>query len=235
MNKRKRGSKIHSSAKLAALLTLAIVAAGCQSNYNGETPDLTGDTNAVNGNSYMQGDTPQKNYLKNNLISGEPTGETADPGPGGGTSAESNVKSDNSGSKSSASSEPQWNSAKPLIMGLAIGDARSKLMKRFGEASDTYTLEDGDEAIEVHEYKGFSVGINGKNTIQYVEVYDASISTGISGIRVGDKTETAVKALGKPNTQNSFILTYEGKSTLLKLDLDPDHSKIVSIKLLAVV
>ncbi|MUT66261.1 hypothetical protein [Paenibacillus sp. NEAU-GSW1] len=236
----RRRTNVHNKVKLAAALALALIATSCQSNviHNGNETSLLNEKQTDTANtSLLTGDSPQKNYKPSgDGETTEPNAETFSPGYQGGTSAESNVLSDGGKTKDTdkpKTSEPQWNSSKPLILGLAVGDLRSKVTEQFGDYIDRYKLEDEKESIEVYEYKGFAVGINEKNTIQYVEVYDGAVSTGISGIRVGDKSEKAVQALGKPQTQNSYILTYLGKGTLLKFDLDPEKSKIVSIKLIA--
>ncbi|MFF2482810.1 hypothetical protein [Paenibacillus sp. NPDC058071] len=227
-------SKPYRGAKWAAALTLALLAAGCQSGVEKELPALTGNMPEGQTNSYLHGDTPQKSYMQAGSASAEPDTSGVKPGRDA-TSAESNVKAPASGSAKSAASgsEPQWDAAKPAILGLSIGDGKAKAVKLFGEPDDTYTLEDEEEKIEVYEYKGFAVGLNTKSKVQYVEIYDRDVSAQLSGVRVGDKTESVVKTLGKPDTQTDFMLTYEGKGSLLKLDLDPDKSKIVSIKLIA--
>jgi hypothetical protein len=43
--------------------------------------------------------------------------------------------------------------------------------------------------------------------------------------------DIAIKALGKPDSQSSYLLTYKTANSLLKLDLDPESREILSIKL----
>lgn len=230
-------TKQYNAAKMAAVLTLTLLAAGCQSGSNPESVTTLSNENVKQSEgTYPQGDTPQKSYLEDrNKLKPDSdvpiVNAVEDSDQKGDAVAEST-----NGSKASATTqneEPQWDSSKPILLGASIGESKSEMQKRFGTSSDIYTLEDDKDPIEVHEYKGFAIGMNIKDKIQYIEVYDSTVSTELSGIRVGDKPDTAVKALGKPKTQNSYIITYEGSGTLLKIDLDPERNKIVSIKLLA--
>lgn len=226
--------------KWAAALALTLLAAGCQLGAEPKSTAVAeiGQTDERN-DSYLDKDTPQKTYLENKEAADPTIAELAQeyegPETGSGAIAESNSNTPASSTKGSVQTEadePKWNAAKPMLLGVAIGASRADIIKQFGKTDDSYLLEDGDEEIEVLEYKGFAIGMNTKKTVQYIEVYLNTVSTGLSGVRVGDKPESAVKALGKPSTENSYMITYEGKKTLLKLDLDPDHNKIVSIKLI---
>lgn len=224
-------SRKYNAAKRAAILAFTLIAAtGCTNGINSGTGSglLPAEKRT---DSYFAGDSPQKTYLQgqeNGKYGSEPVSNSANAS-GGDTSAES---SGGSGA-TRTSGKQQWNAAHPVMLGLAIGDSNAKVSERYGKAADIYSLEDDSETIEVHEYKGFAVGINEKKKIQYIEVYDKSIATGLSGIQVEDPAKDVLNALGKPSSQNSYIITYQGKDSLLKFDLDPEHDKIVSIKLLA--
>lgn len=222
----------YDTAKWAAILALTMLTAtGCTNELNLSSPSSYQPAEK-HTDSYLTGDTPQKTYLKgqeDGKYGNEPDSNNANS-DGGDTSAES---SSGKASGTNATNKQQWDASHPVMLGLAIGDSNVKVSDRFGSADDIYSLEDDAETIEVHEYKGFAVGINDRKTIQYIEVYDKSIVTGLSGIKVEDRTDAVLKALGKPSSQNSYIITYQGKDSLLKFDLDPDRDKIVSIKLLA--
>ena len=222
----------YDAAKWAAILAFTLLTAtGCTNNAN-PNDQSNYQPAEKHEDSYLTGDTPQKTYLQgqmNEKSGNEPDSNDANSDRGD-TSAES------SGGKTSGinvSNKQQWDASHPVMLGLAIGDSNTKVSERFGDANDVYSLEDDKETIEVYEYKGFAVGINEHKTIQYIEVYDKSIVTGLSGVHVEDRTDAVLKALGKPSSQNSYIITYQGKDSLLKFDLDPDRDKIVSIKLLA--
>lgn len=230
MNKKTRK---YDTAKWAAVLAFTLIAAtGCSNEIVPNSKSYVQPSQDPSS-SYLSGDSPQKTYLQ-----GQEEGKNgtapASLDDGGDTSAASTGGSKKQSSDANVTNKQQWNASHPIMLGLSIGDSNKLVSERFGKAIDIYSLEDDSESIEVHEYKGFAVGINDKHAIQYIEVYDKSIVTGLSGVHVDDRSDAVLKALGKPSSQNSFIITYEGKDSLLKFDLDPDHDKIVSIKLLAV-
>jgi hypothetical protein len=222
----------YGAAKWAAILAFTLLTAtGCTNNAN---PNAQSSYQPAekHADSYLTGDTPQKTYLQGQM--NEKSGD--EPNSNGANSDRGDTSAESSGGKTSStnvSNKQQWDASHPVMLGLAIGDSNTKVSERFGSANDVYSLEDDKEAIEVYEYTGFAVGINEHKTIQYIEVYDKSIVTGLSGVHVEDRTDAVLKALGKPSSQNSYIITYQGKDSLLKFDLDPDRDKIVSIKLLA--
>ncbi|GMK49200.1 hypothetical protein PghCCS26_63300 [Paenibacillus glycanilyticus] len=232
MNKTKR---TYHAAKWTAVMALSLIAAtGCSNALNSEAPSSV-QLAEHSSDTYPTGDSPQKTYSQgqdSGSYGKEPAASDANAS-GGDMSAESSGKNTSPSGTGTASKQQQWDASHPIMLGLRIGDSNTKVSERYGKANDVYSLKDDSETIEVHEYKGFAVGINEDKAIQYIEVYDKSIVTGLSGVRVEDKTETVLKALGKPTSQNSYIITYQGKDSLLKFDLDPDHNKIVSIKLLA--
>ncbi|NIK68323.1 hypothetical protein [Paenibacillus sp. BK720] len=232
MNKTTRNYK---AAKWSAVIAFTLIAATGCSDPSNSTPPLGMQPTERSSGTYPTGDSPQKTYSQgqdSRKYGKEPEASGANAS-GGDTSAESSGKSASPSGTGTASKQPQWDASHPVMLGLQIGDSHTKVSERYGKADDVYSLKDDAETIEVHEYKGFAVGINEDKAIQYIEVYDKSIATGLSGVRVEDKSETVLKALGKPTSQNSYIITYQGKDSLLKFDLDPDHNKIVSIKLLA--
>ncbi|GLX68157.1 hypothetical protein [Paenibacillus glycanilyticus] len=223
MNNKSRKYNVARGSILLAFTLLAT--AGC-TNEGIPSAETSYESSGKQTNPYGTGDTPQKTYLQGKKYGDGPNAISSNPS-GGDTSAES------SGTKSNANPAGKWDAANPVMMGLKIGDSLTKVSERFGNADDIYSLQDESEKIEVHEYKGFAIGMNAKKTIQYIEVYDRSITTGLSGLGVEDKTDKVVKALGKPTSQNSYIISYQGNNSLLKFDLDPEHDQIVSIKLLA--
>ncbi|WP_336786419.1 hypothetical protein [Paenibacillus sp. MMO-177] len=225
----------YDAAKWAAVMALTLVtAAGCSNQSDPVSPPSIQPTEH-SSDAYPIGDSPQKTYSheqENEKYGKEPDSDSANAS-GRDTSAESSGKNTTAPGTGAASKQQQWDASHPVMLGLKIGDSNAKVSERYGKANDVYSLKDDSETIEVHEYKGFAVGINEDKAIQYIEVYDKSIATGLSGVRVEDNADTVLKALGKPTSQNSYIITYQGKDSLLKFDLDPDHNRIVSIKLLA--
>ena len=217
---------------LAAASTLVILLAGCQSAAP-EEPSYT----VITTTPQTDPDTPQKTYSEqadNGLQTNEPHLNRVDTTSG--TSAETSTVRDEKDSKApvkTQSEDAEWSADNPLLHGIAIGNHDSVVSKLHGKPLDSYKLEEDTEPITVLEYDGFAVGINAYKNVQYIEVYGKAISAGLSGLRIGDNPEEALHALGKPEKQTAYLLTYKAKDSLLKLDLDPVHNQIVSIKLLA--
>lgn len=220
----------------SVLLTVLLLAAGCQTESAPAAP--ANEPNAgQHGNDGAQGaDSPQKTYLEDSSETAAadwPDSSSANDEDNdiGETSALHN--DDHSKAVVNAESEDQpWIADMPKLGGIAIGDTETEVYSLFGDSSDNYSLDEEDESITVHEYDGFAVGFNKARTVQFVEVYGEHTATGLSGLRIGDNAQSAIDALGKPTTQTTYLLAYEAEGALLKLDLDPEQDRIVSIKLI---
>ncbi|OMF37053.1 hypothetical protein BK133_07540 [Paenibacillus sp. FSL H8-0548] len=225
----------------AALLTtasaLVILLAGCQNAPPASTNISGTDTSPLQSVKNIEPDSPQKTYSEqtdSDLLIKEPHLNRVDTTSD--TNAETSTIRENDGSKAAVKTESQdseWSDERPLLHGLAIGDKETTVNKLHGLPLDSYRLEEASGSINVLEYDGFALGINHNQKIQFIEVYSELISPGLSGLRIGDTPETALHSLGKPDKQTTYLLTYTAKNALLKLDLDPEHNQIVSIKLLA--
>lgn len=225
------------TAMLAAASALIILLAGCQSAVPNEPAGTTGNVVSSRSDQNDSPDTPQKYYIETDddeLSPVEPYWNAADTSSD--TGAETSTvrkEKDTKASVKTESEDPAWNPDQPMLKGVSIGNDHSAITKRFGAPLDSYKLDEESEPITVLEYDGFAIGINPYQSVQYVEVFGKSISAGLSGLQVGDNPELALRTLGKPAKQTAYLLTYETKNALLKLDLDPVHNEIVSIKLLA--
>jgi hypothetical protein len=131
-------------------------------------------------------------------------------------------------------SVPGFSSKQPKIMGLAIHDPQLKVIAQYGNPADTYVMEDPTEPITVYQYEGFSVGLNGANEIQFIDVSSAKVNPGLNGLRLGYTSSQAIEALGKPDKNSSYVMSYNTKTAILKLDIDPKTKLIQSIKLFGV-
>ncbi len=120
---------------------------------------------------------------------------------------------------------------KPLLMGVAIGDSKEKTVQLHGNPYGTYVMEDGDDPITVAEYLGFLVGFNKKQQAEFVEITEDDVDPGLNGLHLGQEIEAAYTALGKPDANTDYVLTYRTKETVLKLDVDPKTKSIQSIKM----
>jgi hypothetical protein len=122
---------------------------------------------------------------------------------------------------------------KPTLLGLSLHTPKEDVLDKLGPAKTKFVMDDDTDKVTVYEYADFSVGFNKNDTLEFVDIRSADIDPGLNGLRLGQKVEDAVKALGKPDTNSSVVLTYKSHGTLLKLDLDPKEGTIRSIKLFA--
>jgi len=138
-------------------------------------------------------------------------------------------------SASTAPAKPKaveaYTAAKPLLMGIAIGDSKDRISVIHGKPKNEFQMDDGDFPLTVWEYEGFSVGFTSDKTVEFVEITSEEEDPGLNGLKLGQKSTDAVQALGKPDSDTEYVLSYKTKSTVLKLDVDPKTKKIHSIKL----
>jgi hypothetical protein len=120
---------------------------------------------------------------------------------------------------------------KPTLLGLSLHTPKDDVLAKLGPAKNKFVMDDDTDPVTVYEYADFSVGFNKSDALEFVDIRSADIDPGLHGLRLGQKAEDAVKALGKPDTNSSFVLTYKSQGTFLKLDLDPKEGTIRSIKL----
>jgi hypothetical protein len=231
---RKESSK---AALIAAASALVLLLAGCQSNTTASQETYIGQMDNSSEQSDQTPDSPQKTYSEQESLkpaTDEPHANFVDTTSD--TSAETSTlhKTENDNAITSGSEDEAWDADHPTLLGIAIGDREAKVNERFGDETDSYVLDEESDKIQVHEYDGFAVGINGSKTVQYVEIYSENISAGLSGLQIGDQPDAAIRLLGKPEKQTTYLLSYEADGAMLKLDLDPSQNKIISIKLLYV-
>jgi hypothetical protein len=126
---------------------------------------------------------------------------------------------------------PDYNNKQPKVMGLAIQDTKEQVMAKYGSPKDSFVMDDPTEPISVYQYEGFSVGFSPDKHVQFVDVNSASINPGLNGLRLGQTTDDAIHALGKPDSNSVYVLSYKTQKEILKLDIDPKTKTIQSIKL----
>jgi hypothetical protein len=126
-----------------------------------------------------------------------------------------------------------YNADKPTLMGLSIHEAKSAVSQKFGNPSGQYVMEDDTDPIVVYEYPGFSVGFSTSDIIQFVEVSSGDVNPGLNGLRLGQTVNDAIAAIGQPNINTEYVLSYKSGGVILKLDIDPNTQIIQSIKLFA--
>lgn len=126
-----------------------------------------------------------------------------------------------------------YSAQNPVLAGLSLGDSDNDVIQLHGNPVNRYVMDDGETPISVYDYQGFSVGFNGKQRLEFVDVTSPDAEPGLNGLRLGQHEDDAVHALGKPDTNTGYVLSYQTKSTVLKLDVDPKTKTILSIKLFA--
>ncbi|MFC4810095.1 hypothetical protein [Paenibacillus sp. GCM10023250] len=222
------------AAGATALMLLAVTLAGCQLR----AADLPAGGDNAGGQAAPQNahpsltDSPQKAYDNKSRNVGAPVtggltgGKGADP---------DSVTESSAGGKTvpSAKTEETWNAKAPKLFGIAIGEAEASASAKLGKPSEAYPLDDEGGTLSVKEYAACSVGFSPDKKVKFVEVFGRSAATGLGGLRVGDTASAAVKKLGEPDTHTGSVLAYDADGALLKLDLDPENERILSIKLFA--
>lgn len=124
-----------------------------------------------------------------------------------------------------------FDASKPTLMGFSVQDRKEAVITRFGAPEKELVMNDGVETLKVHHYPGFSIGTGSSGQIVFIEVNDGEVNPGLNQLRVGHTVSDAQQALGSPDSLNDYVMVYKSAGSVLKLDLDPDHGVIRSIKL----
>ncbi|MBB3110016.1 hypothetical protein FHS18_002079 [Paenibacillus phyllosphaerae] len=230
-------TRIHIAAYTLVLSSFLLVPilSGCSQTV--EAPSLSTLPGAASSAAQSSdADSPQKSYTAaqsgnipvTNAIADEEHPKSATAGTQSDSAADSNADAADS---SVGQIEALWDPDNPQLHNIALAETEEALDLKVGEPLDEYVLQDEEESLSVREYDGFAIGLSENDTVQYVEVFARAVSPGLSGLRIGDQAEAALKLLGKPTTQTANVLTYKAGSTLLKLDLDPESDSILSMKL----
>lgn len=129
--------------------------------------------------------------------------------------------------------DPLFDSQSPSLAGIHLGNTDKSVVKRFGPPIDTYQLPgDGEQSIEIWEYKGISIGLNAQDKVVYVEINSSQVDTGIRGLSFGMNGDDAARLLETPHDERTNVVTAQVSGGWMKLDLDPDTRKVLSLKLL---
>ncbi|SDW55928.1 hypothetical protein [Paenibacillus sp. CF384] len=217
----------------AAACTMLLLLSSCSLGVTGiETTDkgrLTAEQSGSHTDDHS--DSPQKAYVSKG--EGQETLFEETPSQDA-TIADAQTESSTgkAGTKQAAvKEEPKWDPKAPKLHGISIGDAKTVLDLRLGKQTDSYMIKDEKETITVIEYPGFSIGYGSDKKVRFVEVFEKNVSSSLSGLRVGDSESAVTTALGKPTTHTASVLAYQATGALLKLDLDPETKKVLSMKL----
>ncbi|TFE30798.1 hypothetical protein [Cohnella luojiensis] len=121
----------------------------------------------------------------------------------------------------------------PSLAGIKLGASDKDVIRKYGLPIDTYPLPGDKITIDIWEYAdGFSIGLNESNKVVYVEIVSAKEGTGILGLFCGMDGTQASELLGIESDAQTNVLSVEVAGGWIKLDLDPDTQKVLSLKLL---
>lgn len=126
-----------------------------------------------------------------------------------------------------------YDASNPTLMGFTIHATMDNVIERFGKPLGESIMNDGLEALQIYEYPGFILGFNSTNQIVFIEVNSTQVNPGLNGLHVGQTVEEARKSLGTPDSLNEYVMIYSANNLIMKLDIDPISSIILSIKLFA--
>lgn len=119
----------------------------------------------------------------------------------------------------------------PSLMSLTLDDTVKEVTARYGNPYNQYVLEDDSDPVTVYDYSQFSVGFDQSEQVRFVEISGNAADPGLGGLRIGESGEQALEALGTPDSNTGYVMTYWTEETVLKLDIDPESNTIESIKL----
>lgn len=120
----------------------------------------------------------------------------------------------------------------PSLAGIRLDMPAKEVVERLGAAIDTYPLPGDERTIEIWEYGGLSIGLNDRDRVAYVEISSSEVNTEIKGMQLGIDGAQAAALLGLEADERTNVLTAEVSGGWLKLDLDPDTRKVLSLRLL---
>lgn len=183
-----------------------------------------------------------------NAAAPRPSGRTPGEKPPAATPVKPSVTPDNDGVEVSnappggeASKQPvgspsassEFRTDHPTLGGMQLGATVEQVAALYGQPLDKYPLPGEEVSIEIWDYAGFSTGFNEFGEVVYIEVTSAEFATGIDGLRSGVDGDTAARTLGLSTEDRLQVLSLEVSGGWLKVDLDPDTRKVISLKLLS--
>ncbi|PZD95987.1 hypothetical protein DNH61_11185 [Paenibacillus sambharensis] len=217
------------SIPLALMAVITITAACSDNNEEGLAGNTStgGYSSPVSQSPEITADSPQQALNKRITEQSPAISDTVEDRKQG-SGRLSNAASESSVSQKDALEA--WLSS-PSLKGISLGDSRSSVIKQYGSPDESYTLNERKSQVEVYDYEGFTVGFSDDGVVHFVEVYGEGLQTGIAKLLIGDEGDKAKKTLGTPHSSTKYVLSYTADQTMLKLDLEPDTSRIVSMKL----
>ncbi|WP_409345815.1 DUF4309 domain-containing protein [Paenibacillus sp. MBLB4367] len=223
------------------LVVLALMLTACQQG----SPEAAAPTadNTTHGANAQPGPTtpvapqpseaqPPQDGQESSVTAQPKTAQSLDNGTISASAASPKPDKDKGGKQDYAEANP-YSPQNPSLMGLTLQMLKDKVTGAYGKPDSQFHMEDEAETLTVLDYGDFSAGFDSSNRLQFVDVSSSEVNPGLNGLRLGQKASQAIEALGKPDTQTSYVLTYKTKTTVLKLDIDLKTTVIRSIKLFA--
>jgi hypothetical protein len=224
------------------LITLTLLAAGCQQPTDGAAPVVTSYPSQDPG-SISYGNDPSSSFREAGSTPGVtpylPIDHEAQVSANGASAVDPNAPIPDDRVQANTTPKPKVDASdaykleKPTLMGLKLGADKDSVLSRFSKAKDQFVMDEDGDPITVYEFQDFSIGFNKQNQLVFVNVNTPDIDPGLRGLRLGGKSGDAISALGKPDTNTTYVFAYKAQGTMLKLDIDPITDTIQSIKLFA--
>ncbi|MFD2670579.1 hypothetical protein [Marinicrinis sediminis] len=126
-----------------------------------------------------------------------------------------------------------YHPTQPRLMGLKIQESTDQAKAIYGNPLKTYTMGADASQLNVLEYPGFRIGADENNQIIFIEVSTSEAHPGLNGVALGDEVREMIRFYGEPSVQTEFVMNYISNGIVLKIDVDPVHQTISSIKLFA--
>ncbi|TVY04153.1 hypothetical protein [Cohnella terricola] len=128
--------------------------------------------------------------------------------------------------------EPIFEPQSPSLASLKLGASEKEVVKHYGAPDDSYPLPGDSNTINIWEYDGLAIGLNERDKVVYIEITSNKVNTGVQGLSYGMDGTKAADLLGISAGAKTNVLALEVSGGWLKVDLDPDSRKVLSIKLL---
>lgn len=227
---------------MSALVTMTLLAAGCQNHKPAPAQPVAVQKQEPSGSLPSAPEQDQVNLAEAAVPPQAPADPPADPESKVALVSSEQPKPEEpqrGESKPNTSTKPQieikspYTQEKPTLLGLSLKTSTEEITEKLGKPKNTFLMEDDADPITVYDYTDFLAGFNQKNQLQFIDIRSESIDPGLNGLKLGDPVADVSKALGKPDSNTSLVMTYKSPGAVLKLDIDPKSQKVNSIKLFA--
>jgi len=224
--------------KICALILLSFSLASC--NSSAEVPHSSGaitspspTTVSPEANSPARPSSkPETGASKEPPLKEEPSQQPLDVQPSTSTPTVETSTIQSQSKPPTKPAEHAFETQSPSLAGLKLGASDKEIVKHYGVPDDSYPLPGDSSTVNIWEYDGLAIGLNERDKVVYIEITSSKVSTGVQGLSYGMDGAKAADLLGIPAGTQTNVLALEVTGGWLKVDLDPDSRKVLSIKLL---